>query len=89
METEMAVSPAVTIELLGTQRAVAGIDCIDMPIGEGTTAKEVFYFLKTNFPEMDLDEQKLLLAISHEVVSPERVLKANETVFLVPHIGGG
>ncbi len=85
----MNVSLAVTIELLGTQRAVAGTESIDMPIGERTTAKDVLPFLKTRFPDMELDDSKLLVAINHEVVSPERVLKADETVFLVPHIGGG
>jgi molybdopterin converting factor small subunit len=79
----------VTIELLGTQRAVAGIDSIHMPLGERTRAKDVFRFLRTNYPEMDLDDNKLQLAVNHEIVSLERVLKANDTVFLIPHIGGG
>jgi molybdopterin converting factor small subunit len=79
----------VTIELLGTQRAVAGIDSIRMPIGESTIARDVFRFLRTNYPAMDLDDNKLQLAVNHEIVSLERVLKVNDTVFLIPHIGGG
>ncbi len=79
----------VTIELLGIQRVIAGIDSIKMPIGERTIAKEVLRFLSANFPEMELDDKKLQLAVNDELVYPERVLKANDTVCLIPHIGGG
>jgi molybdopterin converting factor small subunit len=85
----MHAEPMVTIELLGTQRAVAGIDSINMPIREMTVMKDVLHFLRANFPEMDLDDKKLQLAVNYEIVSPERVLNANDTVCLIPHIGGG
>jgi hypothetical protein len=58
------------IELLGTQRAVAAIDSIDMPIGEKTMAKDVFYFLEANFPGMDLDDKKGL-SLSDPVIIRE------------------
>jgi molybdopterin converting factor small subunit len=85
----MDVKSMVTIELFGTQRAVAGIDSIRMPIGEGAVAKDVFRFIKANFPELDMEEEKMQLAVNHQAVSPERVLKANDIVWLIPHIGGG
>jgi molybdopterin converting factor small subunit len=85
----MAAKSIVTIELLGIQRTIAGIDSISMPLGEKDLAKDVLCFLREKFPEMDLDEKKLHIVVNHEVVSPERVLKANETVCLIPHIGGG
>jgi molybdopterin converting factor small subunit len=85
----MDVESTVIIELFGTQRAVAGLDSIEMPIGEKTVAKDVFRFLSANFPKMHLDQEKLHLIVNNEIVYPEKVLMANDTICLIPHIGGG
>jgi molybdopterin converting factor small subunit len=85
----MDAKSIVTIELYGAQRAVAGVDSINMPIRKRTAAKDVLRFLRVNFPELDLDDRKLLLVVNHEVALPDRVIKANDTVCLIPHIAGG
>jgi molybdopterin converting factor small subunit len=85
----MDTKSTVTIELFGNQRAVAGTDSIKMPIGKKTAAKDVFLFLSANFPEMQLDDEKMHLIVNNEVVQPEKLLMANDTVGLIPHIGGG
>lgn len=85
----MDAESTITIELFGTQRAVASIDSIKMPIGEKTVAKDVFRFLSANYPKMHLDVEKLHLVVNNEVAYPEKVLVANDTVCLIPHIGGG
>jgi molybdopterin converting factor small subunit len=79
----------VTIEFLGNQRVITGLERITMPITGKTVAGDVLKYVRDRHPELKLDEGLAIIAVNREVVPPDRVLKANDVVCFLPHIGGG
>ena len=85
----MALKMIVSIEFFGMQRAVTGTDRIDMTVTEKATVADVLEEVRRRYPELPLDEKKVLITINQEMASPDTVLKANDTVSFLPSIGGG
>jgi len=79
----------VTIELFGIHREIAGIDKIELPVGEKTLVRDALDYIREKYPSISLKEHSILVTVNHEVASPDRPLKANDTVCILPHIGGG
>ena len=79
----------VSIEFFGMQRAITKTDSIDMPISEMTMVSDALEYVRARYPDLPLDDGSVLITINQEMASPERVLKANDTVLFLPHIGGG
>jgi len=79
----------VTIELFGIHREIAGIDKIKLPVGEKTLVSDALDYVRKKFPAISLKEYSVLITVNHEVASPDRPLKADDTVCILPHIGGG
>jgi len=80
---------AVSIEFFGLHRDIAKISKITMPITENTLLRHAIDHVKKLYPEMILDENMVLLTVNQELASPDRLLVSNDTVCILPHIGGG
>ena len=79
----------ISIEFIGAQRVIARKDKISMPITENTKAGNALDFVKSNYPELSLQEDLIIITINHEAAPPDRLLKANDTLCFIPCIGGG
>ena len=79
----------VTIELFGIHREMAGIEKIELPVGEKTLVRDALEHVRDKFPSISLKEHSILVTVNHEVASLDRPLKANDTICILPHIGGG
>jgi molybdopterin converting factor small subunit len=79
----------VSIELFGIQRDIAKIEKVIMPITEKTPLRNALEYIRKLYPDLVLDENMILMTVNHELASLDRVLKSNDTVFILPHIGGG
>ena len=78
-----------SIEFLGMQRVVTKTNSIDMPITEKTRVNDALEYVRQKYPELHLDEGMVLITVNHEIASPDRILKANDTVSFLPFISGG
>jgi molybdopterin converting factor small subunit len=79
----------VSIELFGIQRDIARIEKVIMPITEKTPLRVALEYIRKLYPDMVLDENMILMTVNHETASLDRLLKSNDTVCILPHIGGG
>lgn len=79
----------VIIEFFGDQKVFTGTDRITMPITGKTRAGDVLKFVRDTCPSLKVDEKSAIIAVNREVVPPHTVLKANDVVCFLPHIGGG
>ena len=79
----------VTIELNGIQRNITKTDRLDMPISENTTVRDAIQFIRDKYPALTLDANSILVAINNELVSLDRLLESEDTINILPHIGGG
>ncbi len=77
------------IEFLGIQRTVTKTDSLDMPISKKTRVNDALEYVRERYPELHLEESAVLITVNQEVASPERILKANDTISFLPFISGG
>jgi molybdopterin converting factor small subunit len=79
----------ITIELFGMHGVIADTDRIQMPITGKTTVNDAIDYIKKKYPGMIIHQESILIAVNHQVVPSVTALRANDTVSLLPHIGGG
>jgi len=79
----------VTIEFFGNQRVFTGADRVAMPIDGKTRAADALEYAREIFPSLKVDEKSVIIAVNREVVPPHTLLKPNDVVRFLPHIGGG
>jgi molybdopterin converting factor small subunit len=79
----------VLIEFFGMQRTVTQRDSMDMPITKRTRVNDALEYVRYRYPDLPLEEDMVLITVNHEMASPDTVLRANDTVSFLPHIGGG
>ncbi len=79
----------VFIELFGMHRDTAKIDRIHMPLTGTTLVSDALAYLKNKYPALTLDKNSILVTVNHEMAPMDRLLKSNDVVFILPHIGGG
>jgi molybdopterin converting factor small subunit len=79
----------VSIELFGIQRDIAKTDKINMPITEKTNVLDALEYVRNKYPALSLDKDSILVTVNHELSPLNRTLKADDIVYILPHIGGG
>ncbi len=79
----------VSIELFGVFRNIAEIDKLSMPITGKTSAGDAAEYVRQKYPALPLERGSFLISVNHEPVSPEKLLRPNDVVCFIPHIGGG
>ncbi len=79
----------VSIELFGILRNLAETDKLSMPITGKTSAGDALDYVRGKYPSLPLDIGSFLISVNHELVSPERLLRPNDVICFIPHIGGG
>ena len=68
---------------------IADTDRIQMPITNKTTVADAINYVTKKYPDIIIHKEAILVAVNHEIVPLIKVLQANDTVSLLPHIGGG
>lgn len=84
----------VQVLLFASARETAGTGETTLTVDAGTDTTSIRKVLAEKFPKlanMILDEKSLTLALNEEYVVPGQitVLKANDTIALIPPISGG
>ena len=62
---------------------------ISMPITTQTKVTDVLNYVMLQYPDLPLNHKTILITVNEELASPDTVVKANDTVAFLPHIGGG
>ncbi len=79
----------VFVELVSNQKDIAKTEKISVPLNGKMSARDVLEHLGQRYPGLPLDRDSLLITVNHEVASPDKLLKPNDTLCFLPHIGGG
>ena len=79
----------VSIHFFGTQCTITKTDSIHMPITERTCAIDALEYVKQHYPDLPLDKKMVLITVNQEMASLETLLRENDIVLFIPHIGGG
>ncbi len=79
----------ISIEFFGVQRTITKTDRIQVPLDGMKSAQDAFNFVRSKYPQLPIDDGAVLITVNHVAVSPDRLLRPNDTVCFVPGIGGG
>jgi molybdopterin converting factor small subunit len=79
----------VVIEFLGMQRTMTGADSIKVPITARSRVDDVLEYVRSNYPQLHLDEGMVLVTVNQDIAPRDRVLKPDDIISFLPFISGG
>ncbi len=79
----------VSVSFNGVQRKVTSTDQIQVSVSERTCVNDVLRFIRECYPNIVINKDAVLVTINSEISDLDQVLKANDQICFIPHIGGG
>jgi molybdopterin converting factor small subunit len=79
----------VSVQFHGTHRLVTRRERMDVPLAENGRVKDLIAHLSRCFPGLRLAAEDLMITVNDQASTLSRMLKPNDTVAILPHIGGG
>jgi len=79
----------VSVHFLGLQSKVAGARKIKIPLLEESRVNDLLSHLQDQYPELSLKGDDFIVSVNDRISRPNQVLKSNDVIAILPHIGGG
>jgi molybdopterin converting factor small subunit len=79
----------VSISFNGLQRKVTSRDQIQVSVSERTRVSDVLRYIRECYPDIPINKEAVIVMINSELSNLEQVLKENDQICFMPHIGGG
>lgn len=79
----------VSVSFNGVQRKVTSTDQIQVSVSGRTCVNDVLRFIRECYPNIVINKDAVLVTINSEISDLDQVLKANDQICFIPHIGGG
>ena len=79
----------VSVHFLGIHRRITGEDTVSIEISGTTSVGDLIEILNDRYPALELDEAASIITVNQMKASPERLLKPDDVVSILPHISGG
>lgn len=77
------------VDLFGIHRQSAQADYIRVPLSGAMQVSDLFLYIKHSHPELTVSKNTHLITINDQVSRLDMPLKADDTIALIPLIGGG
>ena len=83
--------PAMKVRLLffAVLRDIAGTDARELALSEGTTARDVWQSLRTQYAKLTDYTQPPMIAINETYAAPETILRDGDELAFIPPVAGG
>lgn len=78
-----------TVRLFARLSELAGAREVEVELGEGLTAADVYALLTRRYPALAGFENRLMYAVNAEYVSPDHPVRDGDEVALIPPVSGG
>lgn len=81
----------MTVRLLffAVLRDIAGADTRELPIDDGTTARDVWQSLRAQYAKLADYAQPPMIAINESYAAPETILRDGDELAFIPPVAGG
>ena len=79
----------VSVKFHGLQRHVTHTKQIEVPLSEKKRVTDVLSYIKERYPDLPVNENTFLVTVNNHVTKLDQILKANDKISFIPHIGGG
>ena len=83
--------PAMTVRLLffAVLRDIAGVDRRELSLPDGTTARQVWESLRSEFGKLADFAQPPMTAVNESYADPDVVLREGDELAFIPPVAGG
>lgn len=78
-----------TVRLFARLSELAGARQLEVEVGEGLAARDVYAALCRRFPALGGMEESLMYALNGEYVPPEQPVAGGDELALIPPVSGG
>ena len=78
----------VSVNFYGLQRKATQTDNIRISLKKGRRVTDVLTHIRECYPDLPLTED-VLVTVNNQVSTMDQMLKADDRISLIPHIGGG
>ena len=79
----------VSVNFYGTQRKLTSTEEMKIPLNKKTRVGDVLHHIKECYPQLPLSEDVVLVMVNNQVTSLDQILKTDDKISFIPHIGGG
>jgi molybdopterin synthase catalytic subunit len=79
----------VQVRLFATYREIVGAGQLAWTLRDGATAGQLIEAVLAKYPRLSGHGPTMLLAVNHEVVRPDVILREGDEVALLPPVSGG
>ena len=79
----------VQVRLFATYREIVGVGQLSWTLRNGATVGQLVEAVLARYPRLVGHGDSMLLAVNHEVVRPDLVLRDGDEVALLPPVSGG
>ena len=79
----------VSVNFCGLQRKLTRTEEMKIPLNNKTRVGDVLHYIKECYPGLPLNEDVVLVMVNNQVTSMDQILKTDDKISFIPHIGGG
>jgi molybdopterin converting factor small subunit len=79
----------VSVNFYGLQRKLTCSEEMKIPLNKKTRVGDVLHHVKECYPDLPLSEDVVLVTVNNQVTSLDQILKTDDQISFIPHIGGG
>jgi molybdopterin converting factor small subunit len=79
----------VSIQFHGVQRSLIGTHEIQMTLFKHYRVRDLLEYIKACYPDLAINEDDFLVTVNDNVSTVNHILKPNDKIAFLPHIGGG
>ena len=79
----------VSVQFFGAQRALTKTSEIQIPLTENGRVSDIFGYIRNYYPDLPLNEAGVLVTVNDKASDMNHVLKPDDNITFLPHVGGG
>ena len=79
----------VSVNFCGLQRKLTCTEEMKIPLNNETRVGDVLHHIKERYPDLPLNKDVILVMVNNQVTSLDQILKTDDKISFIPHIGGG
>ena len=79
----------VSVNFFGIQRKIVRQDKIWIELGNEARISDLLQHIRSSYPGLSLNENSIMITVNNRVSSLNQNLNLNDSISIIPHLGGG
>ena len=79
----------VSVNFFGIQRKITQQDKIFIDLERKACVSDLLQHIRNSYPGLSLNENSIMITVNNRVSSLDQNLNLNDSISIIPHLGGG